>query len=162
MATFSDSNHQAKIKIQATKNDNHGLWRDGKKCTYKHISILHQKNIQRQPHSIVTAPTGAAAYNVRGSIIHREFKINVRDIAGYNEMSDNTKKELMKKLLRTIALFFAERSMIGLMLLGQTETNIRETKNTKIIYSTSIILLGDPADRSHYLARSTRKFLNKG
>ena len=47
----------------------------------------------------VTAPTGAAAYNVRGSTIHREFKINVRDIPGYNEMSDNTKKELMKKLL---------------------------------------------------------------
>jgi hypothetical protein len=37
------------------------------------------------------------------------------------------KKELMKKLLRTIALLFDERSMIGLMLLGQTELNIRET-----------------------------------
>jgi hypothetical protein len=74
----------------------------------------------------VTAPTGAAAYNVRGSTIHREFKIKGRDIAGYNKMSDNTKKELMKSLLRTIALFIDERSMIGLMLLGQTETNIRE------------------------------------
>ena len=47
----------------------------------------------------VTAPTGAAAYNVGGSTIHREFKINVRDIPGYNKLSDNTKKELMKKLL---------------------------------------------------------------
>jgi len=51
----------------------------------------------------VTAPTGAAAYNVGGSTIHREFKINVRDVPGYNTLSDNTKKELMKKLLRTIA-----------------------------------------------------------
>jgi predicted GTPase len=32
----------------------------------------------------VTAPTGAAAYNVGGSTIHREFKINVRDVPGYN------------------------------------------------------------------------------
>ena len=75
----------------------------------------------------VTAPTGAAAYNVGGSTIHREFKINVRDVPGYNTLSDNTKKKLMKKLLRTIALFFDERSMIGLMLLGQTELNIKET-----------------------------------
>jgi hypothetical protein len=75
----------------------------------------------------VTAPTGAAAYNVRGSIIHREFKINVKDIPSYNKMSDNTKKELMKKLLRTIALFFDERSVIRLMLLGQTENNVKET-----------------------------------
>ena len=51
----------------------------------------------------VTAPTRAAAYNVRGSTIHREFKINVKDIPSYNKMSDNTKKELMKKLLHTIA-----------------------------------------------------------
>jgi hypothetical protein len=75
----------------------------------------------------VTAPTGAAAYNVRGSTIHREFKINVKDIPSYDKMSDNTKKELMKKLLHTIALFFDERSMIGLMLLGQTENNVKET-----------------------------------
>ena len=123
MATFSNSNHQAKIKIQATKNVNNGLWRDGKKCTYKHISILHQKNIQRQRYSICYSSNRSCG----GSTIHREFKINIRDIPGYNEMSDNTKKELMKKLLRAIALFFDERSMIGLMLLGQTETNIRET-----------------------------------
>ncbi len=42
-------------------------------------------------------------------------------------MSDNTKKELMKKLVHTIALFFDERSMIGLMLLGQTENDVKET-----------------------------------
>jgi ribosome biogenesis GTPase A len=47
----------------------------------------------------VTAPAGAAAYNVGGSTIHREFKINIRDVPGYNTLSDNTKKELMKKLL---------------------------------------------------------------
>jgi hypothetical protein len=75
----------------------------------------------------VTAPTGAAAYNVGGSTIHREFKINVRDVPGYSTLSDNTKNELMKNLLQTIALFFDERSMIGLMLLSQTELNIKET-----------------------------------
>jgi hypothetical protein len=34
----------------------------------------------------VTAPTRAAAYNVRGSTIHREFKINVKDIPSYDKM----------------------------------------------------------------------------
>jgi len=34
----------------------------------------------------VTAPTGAAAYNVGGSTIHREFKINVKDIPSYDKM----------------------------------------------------------------------------
>jgi len=38
----------------------------------------------------VTAPTRAAAYNVRGSTIHREYKINVKDIPSYDKMSDNT------------------------------------------------------------------------
>ena len=103
MATFSDSNHQAKIKIQATKNDNNGLWRDGKSVLINTLVPCIRKIFKNNDTVFVKAPTGAAAYNVRGSTIHREFKINIRNVPGYNEMSDNTKKELMKKLLRTIA-----------------------------------------------------------
>ncbi len=73
----------------------------------------------------VTAPTAAAAFNVGGSTIHKEFKINTKETS--NKMSENTKKELMEKLLRTITFLFDERSMISLLLLGQTENNIKET-----------------------------------
>jgi predicted GTPase len=81
----------------------------------------------------VTAPTGAAAYNVRGSTIHGEFKINVKDIPAYDKIFDNTKKELMEKLLHTIALFFDERSMIGLMLLGQTKIMLKKQYTMAVI-----------------------------
>jgi hypothetical protein len=75
----------------------------------------------------VTAPTGAVAYNVGGATIHKEFKINKKQTAKYDKMSGNIKKELLEKLLHTIAFFFDERSMISLLFIGQTERNIKET-----------------------------------
>ena len=75
----------------------------------------------------VTAPTGAAAYNVGGSTIHKEFKIGIQDIATHENMSHNQKEELMKKLLNTIVLFFDERSMISQLVIGRAEKNVRET-----------------------------------
>jgi ABC-type cobalamin/Fe3+-siderophores transport system ATPase subunit len=75
----------------------------------------------------VTAPTGAAAYNVGGTTIHKEFKVNVRDIPEHKNLNDNAKQELMNKLLHTIALFFDERSMIGQVVIGTAEVNVRET-----------------------------------
>jgi hypothetical protein len=86
------------------------------------------RNIFQDNNSVfVTAPTGAAAYNVGGSTIHKEFKISIQDIPLHNELSDIAKQELMNKLLRTIALFFDERSMIGQIAIGSAEINVRET-----------------------------------
>ncbi len=75
----------------------------------------------------VTAPTGAAAYNVGGSTIHKEFKIGIQDIATHENMSHNQKEELMNKLLNTIVFFFDERSMISQLVIGRAEKNVRET-----------------------------------
>jgi hypothetical protein len=49
-------------------------------------------------------------------------RIQNQCIQGFNKISDNTKKELMKKLLPTVALFFDERSMIGYFLVEQNPT----------------------------------------
>ncbi len=64
----------------------------------------------------VTAPTGAAAHNVGGTIIHKEYKIGINNNATNEELSNYAKQELMNKLLKAIAIFFEERSM-----------NVRET-----------------------------------
>ena len=86
------------------------------------------RNIFQYNNSVlVTAPTGAAAYNVGGSTMHKEFKISIQDIPVHNELSNIAKQELMNKLLKTIALFFDERSMIGQIVIGSAEINVRET-----------------------------------
>jgi len=94
-----NSNYKIKTKIQTTKNDNNGCGGTGKSVLINTLVACIRKIFNDNNSVFVTAPTGAAAYNVGGSTMHREFKINVRDIPGYNKLSDNTKKELMKKLL---------------------------------------------------------------
>ena len=75
----------------------------------------------------VTAPTGAAAYNVGGTTIHKEYKIGINNNATNEELSNYAKQELMNKLLKAIALFFDERSMIAQLVIGTAEINVRET-----------------------------------
>lgn len=75
----------------------------------------------------VTAPTGAAAYNVGGTTIHKEFKLNYMDTNSDGNLGDNAKQTLIKKLLQTIVILFDERSMIGQITLGDAESNIRKT-----------------------------------
>jgi hypothetical protein len=81
------------------------------------------RKIFRSSNSIlVTAPTRAAAHNVGGQTIHREFKLNFKKMG--NKLSDKAKKQVKQKLIFTIALFFDERSMISQHVLGSAELNI--------------------------------------
>jgi ATP-dependent DNA helicase PIF1 len=75
----------------------------------------------------VTAPTGAAAYNVGGTTIHKEFKIGIKGNTTGNDLTNLAKQELMQKLLKAIAIFFDERSMISQIVIGTAEINVRET-----------------------------------
>jgi hypothetical protein len=72
---------------------------------------------------IVAAPTGAAAHNVGGQTIHREFKIDMRK--KQSGLSTSSKEALLNKLETTIAVFYDERSMISQNVLGKTEENVR-------------------------------------
>jgi ATP-dependent DNA helicase PIF1 len=98
----------------------------GKSILINTLVSCIQNIFQDNNNVFVTAPTGAAAYNVGGTTIHKEFKISRKDIPGNEDLSDSTKQQLMKKLQRTIALFFDERSMIGQLVLGTIEINVRE------------------------------------
>jgi phage gpG-like protein len=73
--------------------------------------------------AFVVAPTGAAAHNVGGQTIHREFKVNINKKKKIS-LSEKAKIQLMEKLMFTIAVFFDERSMISQKVLGSAELNI--------------------------------------
>jgi hypothetical protein len=51
----------------------------------------------------------------------------MKDVPSHDKLPDNAKQELMNKLLRAVALFFDEKSMISQLVLGKAETNIRES-----------------------------------
>ncbi len=90
------------------------------------VSCIH--NIFQDNNSVfVTAPTGAAAFNVGGTTIHKEFKIRVTDITGHDCLGDGAKQQLQDKLQRTIAIIFDERSMISQQVFGTAERNVKET-----------------------------------
>lgn len=74
---------------------------------------------------LVTAPTGAAAYNVGGQTIHREFCVNTGK--KHENLGKVAKENLVAKLMSTIALFFDERSLISQVVLGSAEMNISST-----------------------------------
>jgi ATP-dependent DNA helicase PIF1 len=84
-----------------------------------------RKIFQSNNSVLVTAPTGAAAHNVGGQTIHREFKLKYKKQR--NKLSNTAKKQLMEKLMFTIALVFDERSMISQHVLGSAELNISTT-----------------------------------
>jgi phage gpG-like protein len=73
---------------------------------------------------LVTAPTGAAAHNVGGQTIHREFKISVKKKKG-SSLANSAKEHLIQKLSQTIALFFDEWSMISQRVIRSAEINVR-------------------------------------
>ena len=75
---------------------------------------------------IVAAPTGAAAHNVGGQTLHREFKIGIGKNKKRN-LSKKSKEHMMEKLKHTAAVFIDERSMLSQRVLGNTEMNIRNT-----------------------------------
>ena len=95
---------------------------------------------------VVTAPTGAAAYNVRGQTIHREFGV-VKNTS--KEISEEMKKILISNLKHIVVLIIDERSMVSSTLLSRVESNIRQTAycgiNSEITWAgiPVIIMLGD-------------------
>lgn len=76
----------------------------------------------------ITAPTGAAAFNVNGETLHHFLEINPNDpdyVPG--SMSETTKQRLIDKLRTTIALIIDERSLLASNLFGNAEQKMKET-----------------------------------
>jgi len=70
---------------------------------------------------LVAAPTGAAAHNIGGQTIHKEFKIGIGKGKKWS-ISKKVKEYLHEKLEHNIAVFFDEHSMDSQRVLGNTET----------------------------------------
>ena len=72
----------------------------------------------------VAAPTGTAAFNVGGETLHRLFSVSIDDVNGQTfSISEKTKRALLVKFQRTIAILIDERSMVGMKLLGTASHN---------------------------------------
>ena len=72
----------------------------------------------------VAAPSGSAAYNVRGSTLHSLLGINVQ--MPWQSLNEERKKELKKKLRELLVLMVDERSMLNSHVTFGAEEHVRE------------------------------------
>jgi len=72
----------------------------------------------------ISAPSGAAAYNVQGSTIHRLLHVSVK--SPERKISDRVKGLLIKQLERLLVLMIDERSQVSSKVLAAAERHVRE------------------------------------
>ena len=75
----------------------------------------------------VTAPTGAAAFNVNGTTLHHLFGITTREECKANNMPNHIREKLIQKFKALLCLIIDERSLINSKVLGTAETKASET-----------------------------------
>jgi hypothetical protein len=61
----------------------------------------------------VGAPTGAAAFNVKGSTLHRLLGINVSHPEAEESLHETTKEQLKSGLTNLLCLMIDEQSMLS-------------------------------------------------
>ena len=87
------------------------------------ISIVRQLTMANDTVQ-VAAPSGAAAYNVQGSTMHRLLRIDVS--SPWNKLGKKNKQHLLDQLKRLLVLIVDERSQINSKVLAAAERNTRE------------------------------------
>ena len=95
----------------------------GKSVLINTVVAYIRRIFQNNNSVIVAAPTRAAAHNVGGQTMHREFKIDMRK--KQSSLLTSSKEALMNKLKTTVAAVLDKRSMISQNVLGKTEENVR-------------------------------------
>ena len=94
----------------------------------------------------VMAPTGCAAFNVRGTTIHNGLVITTRRIedAATFALLDKSLEKLAKKYNEVKFVFIDEMSMIGCSMLCQIDRRLRQiTKSNEPFGGLNVILSGD-------------------
>jgi hypothetical protein len=95
----------------------------------------------------VAAPSGSAAFNVRGCTIHRLLKIDPSSL--HKQLSAETLAKMKETLKNLLVLMIDERSMISSELMCSAEKNLRQTvfggQNSKEFFGglPVVILFGD-------------------
>ncbi len=118
--------HKKRIQFKPLRLTVIGCAGTGKSVLINTLVACIRRMFKKNDSVLVAAPTGAAAHNIRGQTIHREFKIGIGKGNKWS-ISKKAKEYLHEKLEHTIAVFFDERSMISQRVLGNTEMNIRHT-----------------------------------
>jgi hypothetical protein len=96
----------------------------GKSFTINIIISIVQKMMQQNDTIQVGAPTGAAAFNVQGSTLHRLLGINVSHPE--ESLHETTKEQLKSRLSNLLCLMIDEQSMLSSIILAVTKRNVRE------------------------------------
>ena len=96
----------------------------GKSRTINVIVTIIEQLFPTEIVSIVSAPTGAAAYNIGGSTCHKQFQISVANAT--KDMSQKSKIRLLKILKHILILIIDERSLLSMETLGAGEKNVKE------------------------------------
>ncbi|KAL7307795.1 hypothetical protein TKK_0000117 [Trichogramma kaykai] len=95
-------------------------------------TLIKWNKIVRGKHSAIIAPTGIAAYNVKGLTIHRLFQISVEPnkTAKFKEFSDGALKKIRQELTNVDLLIIDEISMVSNILLMYIHLRLTEIFNT--------------------------------
>ncbi len=96
----------------------------GKSRTINVIISIVEQLFPTERVSIVSAPTGAAAYNIGGSTCHKQFHINVTNAS--KDMPQRSKDHLSRVLKHSLVLIIDERSLLSMETLGACEKNVKE------------------------------------
>ncbi len=119
----------------------------GKSFIINTIISIVQKMTQQNDTIQVGAPTGAAAFNVQGSTLHRLLGINVSHPE--ESLHETTKEQLKSRLTNLLCLMIDKQSMLSSIILAVTERNVRECVfsglNSKEIWGgvPVVLLFGD-------------------
>jgi len=92
------------------------------------VTVIHEM-FQCNDVTFVGAPTGTAAFNVGGEMLHRLFSILIESMKGSKDsiLGPSARKFLVHKLRCAIALFIDERSMVSLRTMGLSSKHVALT-----------------------------------
>ena len=96
----------------------------GKSRTINVIITMIEQIFPTEKVTVVSAPTGAAAYNIGGSTCHRQFHVSVQDAT--KDLSQKSKNLLIKTLKHALVVIIDERSLLSMEVLGGCENNAKE------------------------------------
>ena len=105
-----------------------GAGGSGKSVVINTIVTLMRKMFNEDDVTRIAAPTGAAAFNVRGSTVHCLIGDGVSKTEYTpNTMGSKRRMDLIKRFKILLALIIDERSLLDLALLGTASRKIAET-----------------------------------
>lgn len=90
------------------------------------------------------APTGTAAFNIKGATIHYTFKIHVSDYLNYADLPSYKVSQLRKTFRHVHTVIIDEISMVGDKMLTFISCRLSEIKsNEQVFGGMNVITVGD-------------------